>query len=130
MALDTLPIPPFARSAPLRGAYEARVDRVLGAVRQSLREPYGAADADVLHLDDGAPWEAVEAFYTDAFATGDLADAGFVRQDQTSGDPDRYRLAVWAREPAGRPEAVGVAVVLGRPDGPASFLLLLHAPRE
>ena len=125
MSVDALPVPPFAYEAPLRGAYEARLDRALGAVRQSLRDPYGAADADVFHLADGTSWEAVEAFYADAFATDALG--GFERQPEPPGDPDRYRLAVWAR---GAREALAVAFVPGRPDDPAAFLVLLHAPRD
>ena len=113
----TLPTPSFASDAPLRGAYETRLDLAVVAARRALRDDYGALDADIFHLDEGATWETVEAFYADA-----LAASGFARTARASDDPDRYRLGVWEH---GGSEAVAVVFVSGRPGDPKAFLVVL-----
>lgn len=129
MPTDSLPVPAFATEGSFNGAFEARIDLAEASVRDALRDRFGRVEVDVLRLDDGAGWSEVEAFYTQAFAEAPLAEAGFERQPTASGDPDAYRLAVWARDRRTQSdEALAVAVVPGRPDDPLSFLLLVHTP--
>lgn len=119
---DTLPLPPFAYEAPLAGAYESRLDLAVVALHRPLREAYGPFDPEIVHLEESATWDAVEAFYTEAFSSGDLAASGFERTDWTSADPDRYRVALWTRD---RGDRVAVAFVPGRPGDPKPFLVLM-----
>lgn len=123
MSLDALPAPTFAERRPVRGPAVPRLDLAIRGMRRDL-DAYGPAETDVLFLDDGARWETVVAFYADALTEAGLA--GFERQPTGSGDPDRYRLAVWAR---GDAEALAVAMVPGAPDDSVSFLVRLLAPR-
>lgn len=130
VTLDRLPLPPFAVEGKYNGGYETRVGLAIMGARNQLEPRYGPLDVgDFALMDEGKGWNDIEVFYSQPALQKALADAGFVRQNLTSGRPGRSQLAVWTRKRTfGKDELLAALYVPGNPDDPLNFMLRIHAP--
>ena len=132
VALEYLPLPPFAVEGNYNGGFETRVDQRLSNVRDQLGPRYGPLDVgDFALMEKGKGWNDIEVFYSQPAVQKVLTDAGFVRQAKSPDTSIRHQIMVWTRKRTfGKDELLAALYVPGNPDDPLNFMLRLHAPLQ